>query len=323
MHKVLFFSGQREQVGNIFCERAPEGFDASWRPHNLNDNEKKDLIKGVEYLVLHPGAIAGSVLKEARSLRLIQLLSAGYDKIDLAATAELGIPVATNGGANAWAVAEHCIAMLLALYKRLLQCDRSVRGGKWRQDAVTGFNTFELAEKTVGIIGAGNIGRKVASRLKSFETRILYCDVKAAPDIEKELDARRVPLDELLRESDIITIHTPLFRETRSLIGQRELSLMKPTAVLLNTSRGSIVDEEALAAALTEKRIAGVGLDVFDKEPISMDNPLLKFENVLFSPHIAGHSYEAWFRRSSFAWANIQRVASGLPPLSIAVPEEA
>lgn len=323
MPKVLFFSGQREEVGNIFCEKAPEGFEASWRPHDLKDDEKKELIKDVEFLVLHPGAIAGGVLTEGKSLRLIQLLSAGYDKIDLALAAKLGIPVATNGGANAWAVAEHSIAMLLALYKRMLQCDRSVRAGQWRKNAVTGFNTFELAEKTVGIIGAGNIGRKVAGRLKSFETRILYYDPRPAPDIEKELGARKVSLDELLRESDIITIHTPLLRETRCLIGERELALMKPTAVLINTSRGSIVDEAALARALSEKRVAGAGLDVFDREPIPMESPLLKFENVLFSPHIAGHSYEAWFRRSSFAWANIQRVASGHPPLSIATPEEA
>lgn len=321
MRKVLFFNGQHEQVANIFCEKAPEGFDVSWRPHRLSDNEKADLIKDVEFLVLHPAVISGNVLQEAKSLRLIQLLAAGYDKIDLTLTAELGIPVATNGGANAWAVAEHCIGLLLTLYKRLIPCDLSVREGKWRQ-AVSGFNTFEVAEKTVGLIGAGNIGRKVARRFKSFETRILYYDVQPAPDIENELDARKVSLDELLRESDIITIHLPLFRETRTLIGQHELSLMKPTSVLLNTSRGPIVDEEELVAALTEKRIAGAGLDVFDKEPISMDNPLLKLENVVLSPHIGGSSYEAWFRRTRFAWENIQRVASGQHPLSLARLEE-
>ena len=321
MHKVLFFNGQHEQVGKIFCERAPEGFDASWQPHRLNDNEKAALIKDVEFLVTHPAVISGSVLQEAKSLRLIQLLAAGYDKIDLKLAAKLAIPVATNGGANAWAVAEHCVGLLLAVYKRLIPCDQSVRAGTWRK-AVSGFNTFEVAGKTVGLIGAGNIGRKVARRLKSFETQILYYDVQPAPDIENELDARKVSLDGLLRESDIITIHLPLFRDTRTLIGQRELSLMKPTAVLLNTSRGAIVDEKKLIAALTEKRIAGAGLDVFDEEPISTDNPLLKLENVVLSPHIAGSSYEAWFRRTSFAWENIQRVASGQHPLSLACPED-
>jgi len=321
MKKVLFINGQREEVANIFYEKAPEGFDVSWRPYPLNDNEKADMIKDVEFLVLHPAVVSQSVLREAKSLRLIQLLTAGYDEIDLKLTAELGIPVATNGGANAWAVAELCIALLLSLYRRLLACDQSVRKGKWRQP-ITGFNTFEVAGKTVGLIGAGNIGRKVARRFKSFETRILYYDERPAADIENELDARKVSLDELLRESDIITIHLPLLKETRALIGKRELSLMKPNSILLNTSRGPIVDEEALIGALTENRIAGAGLDVFDKEPISTDNPLLKLENVLLTPHTAGHSYEGWFRRTQFAWENIQRVTTGQQPLSIAFPED-
>ena len=162
----------------------------------------------------------------------------------------------------------------------------------------------------------------MAKRFKAFETRILYHDIVPAPDVEKELGARSVSLDELLRESDIISIHVPLLRSTRNLIGQRELSLMKPTAVILNTSRGEIVDEAALCAALREKRIAGAGLDVYPHEPISLENPLLKLENVILTPHTAGHTYEGWFRRSRFAWENIQRVASGQNPLSLARLEE-
>jgi phosphoglycerate dehydrogenase-like enzyme len=321
MKKVLFITGQREEVANIFCGKAPEGFDVSWRPYPLNDHEAAEVIKDVEFLVLHPAAVSQSVLREAKSLRLIQLLTAGYDEIDLKLTTEMGIPVATNGGANGWAVAEHCIALLLALYRRLPASDQSVRKGTWRKP-ITGFNTFEVSGKTVGIIGAGNIGRKVARRFKSFETRILYHDAFPAPDIEKELDARKVSLDELLRESDIISIHLPLLRSTRNLIGEHELSLMKPTSVILNTSRGEIVDEGALCEALREKRIAGAGLDVYHQEPIPQDNPLLKLENVILTPHTAGHTYEGWFRRSRFAWENIQRVASGQPPLSLARPEE-
>jgi phosphoglycerate dehydrogenase-like enzyme len=321
MKKVLFINGQREEIADILCEKAPQGFDVSWRPYSLNDNQKAGMIKDVEFLVLHPAAVSQSVLREAKSLRLIQLLTAGYDKIDLKLTAELGIPVATNGGANAQAVAEHCIALLLALYKRLLPCDQSVREGKWRQP-ITGFNTFEVAGKTVGLIGAGNVGRKVARLFKSFETRILYYDERPAVEIENELDARKVSLNQLLRESDIITIHLPLLKDTRALLGKHELSLMKPNTVLLNTSRGPILDEKALIEALSENRIAGAGLDVFEKEPISPDNPLLKLENVLLTPHTAGHSYEGWFRRAQFAWENIQRVATGQQPLSLAFPED-
>jgi phosphoglycerate dehydrogenase-like enzyme len=320
MKKVLFINGQRQEIADIFCAKAPEGFDASWLPYGLEEKEKARLIQDIEFLVLHPAVISQDLLREASSLRLIQLLTAGYDQIDLKLAAELGIPVATNGGANAWSVAEHCIALLLALYKRLLQSDQSIRRGKWRQP-ITGFNTFELAGKTVGIIGAGNVGKKVAKRLKPFETRILYHDERTAMDIENELDACKVPLDELLRESDIVTIHLPLRKETRALIGKRELSLMKPNAVLLNTSRGPIVDEKALVEALTENRIAGAGMDVFEKEPIATDNPLVNFENVLLTPHTAGHSYEGWFRRANFAWENIQRVSAGQQPVSLASPE--
>lgn len=321
MRKVLFFCGQSQQVADIFCGMKPEGFDVSWQPYRLDDSEKTALIKDIEFLVLHPAEISANVLREAKSLRLIQLLTAGYDKIDLHLAKELGIPVATNGGANAWAVAEHTVALLLALYKRLIHCDKSVREGTWRKP-VSGSNTFELSGKTVGLIGMGNIAKKAARRLKAFETNIIYHDMKSVPEIEAELGARKVSLDELLCEADIITIHVPLLKETRLLIGQREISLMKPTAVIINTSRGEIVDEKALVSALKEKHIAGAGLDVFGTEPVEKDNPLLALDNVVLSPHTAGHSYEGWFRRSSFAWENIKRVAAKQAPLSLALPEE-
>lgn len=322
MHSVVFFNGLGQQVADIICEKVPQGFSVQWRSHRLSDDEKAELTRHAEFLVLHPAEISGEVLKAAKSLRLMQLLSAGYDKIDLRLTTQLGIPVATNGGANAWAVAEHSVALLLALYKRLLQCDRSVRDGKWRQ-AISGFDTFEVAGKTVGLVGAGNIGKKVARRLKAFETQIIYYDVVPAPEIEAELGARRVALEALLKEADIICLHLPLLRETRGLIAAREFAMMKPNAVLLNTSRGEVVDEAALTVALKEKRIAGAGIDVFHQEPIAPDNPLLQLPNVVLTPHSAGHAYEGWFRRARFAWENIQRVASGEPPLSIARLEEA
>lgn len=320
MNKVLFFSGLNQHVTDIFRGMMPEGFEVSCHSNSLSDEEKAELIREAEFVVLHPAEISDNVLQEGKSLRLLQLLTAGYDKVDLKVTGELNIPVATNGGANAWAVAEHSIALLLGLYRKLIACDRSVREGKWRQ-AVTGYDIFEVAGKTVGLLGAGNIGKKVAKRLKAFETNILYYDASAAPELETELGARKVSLDELLREADIITIHLPLLPETRGLIGERELQMMKPTTVLLNASRAEIVEEEALITALKEKRIAGAGLDVFHKEPISPEDPLLTLENVILSPHIAGHAYEGWSRRMSFAWENIQRVAAGEAPLSLARPK--
>jgi phosphoglycerate dehydrogenase-like enzyme len=292
----------------------------AWKPARVGDEEKISLAREADFIVLHPAKLSGDVLREAKKLRLLQLLTAGYDEIDVRLAGELAVPVATNGGANAWAVAEHAVALLLAVYKRLVPTDRAVREGRWRE-GFSAFSISEVAGKTVGVIGAGNIGRKVAQRLAAFETSIIYYDVVPSPEIEKDLGARRVSLEEVLREADIITLHLPLMPETRGLIGQQQLAMMKPTTVLLNTSRGETVDEEALIEALREKRIAGAGLDVFHQEPVSPDSPLLQLENVVLSPHIGGHSYEAWFRRSGFAWENIQRVAAGQPPLSLVVPQ--
>lgn len=317
MSKVLFLNGNAQRVADIFCEMAPEGFEAVCASSKLSDEEKINLIKDAAYVVLHPGVISGKVLREAKSLKLIQSLTAGYDKIDMETAKELNIPVATNGGANSWSVAEHSIALLLVLYKRLIECDKSVRRGTWRQP-INGFNTFDVVGKTVGIIGAGNIGRKVARRLKAFETDILYYDPFPAPDIEKELGARKVSLAELVSTADIISMHAPLLKDTRGLVGEKEFSLMKPNAVIVNTCRAELVDKDAFLEALKSKQIAGAALDVFYTEPNTVDDPFLALDNVIVSPHTAGHACEGWYRRISFAWENIKRVSAGQAPASVA-----
>ncbi|SKA16900.1 2-hydroxyacid dehydrogenase [Consotaella salsifontis] len=316
MHKVVLIT-RLNRVADIFRSAVPTDFEVFFLPMSATEEEKIAAVRDAEFIVLQPADISSTVIGECRKLRLLQLLGAGYDQIDLGAVAERGALVATNGGANAWAVAEHTIAMLLALYRRLTACDASVRAGTWRRPA-TEFGTFEVAGKTLGIAGAGTIGKKVAHRLKAFETEIVYFDPVARPELEQQLQARRVSLEELLRVSDIVSLHLPLTKETANLIGREQLALMKANAVLLNPSRGEIVDEAALVEALREGRIAGAGLDVFQREPVAPDNPLLRLDNVVLSPHSAGHSYEGWFRRSSFSWENIQRVVSGEMPTSIA-----
>ena len=313
MSKVLLINGQGQPVADTFAALAPAGFETAWIPNTLSDAEKIEHLRDVEFAVLHPAALSGAVMRAVPSLRLIQLLAAGYEKVDMPVAAERGLPVATNGGANAWAVAEHTLALILALYKRLLPCDRAVRAGEWRK-AANGFNTFELAGKTVGVIGAGNIGRKVARRAKAFETEILYFDACSVPEIEKELGARKVSLEELVATADVITLHAPLLKETRGLIGTREFAAMKPGTILINTSRAELVDEQALIDALREKKIAGAGIDVYYQEPVRPDHPLLSLDNVVLTPHTAGHAFEGWARRCKFAWENIQRVSRGEPP---------
>ena len=318
MHDTLFINGQNEWVAGIFEKGAPAGYTAKWVFKQAPDADKLALLKEAEFLVLHPAAISGELMRAAKKLRLIQLLTAGYDKVDVRLAGELGVPVATNGGANAWAVAEHTVALLLSLYKRLTLCDRSVREGNWRKP-ISGFNTFEVVGKTLGLIGAGKIGRKVAYRFAGFEVKVIYYDVVPVSDIENDLGARCVAtVAELLREADIVSLHVPATPETHHMINKETIAVMKPTAVVLNTSRGSAIDEPALAEALKQGKILGAGLDVFDTEPIDNANPLLKLENVVVTPHTAGHAYEGWFRRIQFAWENIQRVAAGNPPESVA-----
>ncbi len=313
--KILFINGQSREVADIFIGMAPEGdrYDIACIPFSASEAEKIKAFEGVEYFVLHPATLPGSLMRQAKSLKLIQLLTAGYDKVDIKAAAELGIPVATNGGANAWAVSEHAVALILALYKKLLACDASVRAGGWRKP-ITGFNTFELSGKTVGIIGAGNIGRKVANRLKPFETEIVYHDQFRAEDIEKNLGARKVELDELVRVADIITLHAPLLDSTRGMFNQERFAAMKKTALFINTSRSELVDEAALVDVLQTRRIGGAGIDVFPEEPIRKDHPLIQLDNVILTPHSAGHSYEGWWRRSRSAWHNITKMTAGEKP---------
>jgi phosphoglycerate dehydrogenase-like enzyme len=314
MKKVIFLSGQPDGVADIVRQCMPPGFEFSVHPSSLSELEKTALVQDVDFLILHPAEISRPVLQNAKRLRHIQLLTAGYDKVDLIAAKELGMTVATNGGANAWAVAEQTVAMLLAQYRRLIQCDQSVRAGTWRKP-ITGMNTFELAGKTIGLIGVGNIGSKVAKRLQAFETRILYHDNYLQSGAE--FGGEGVSLDTLLREADVLSIHVPLTSETRGLIGELEFAKMKSTAVLVNTSRAEVVDATALESALRSGRIAGAALDVFPQEPIPADCGLLPLDNVLLTPHSAGHSYEAWFRRAKFSWENIQRVVAGVAPTSL------
>jgi phosphoglycerate dehydrogenase-like enzyme len=319
MKKVVFFNGQSNEVAEIVRTCMPQGFAQGFElhvhPSSLSEAEKAAVVSDVDFLLLHPAEMTRPVLQNAKKLRHIQLLTAGYDKVDIDAARQLGVTVATNGGANAWAVAEHTVALLLTLYKRLVQCDRSVRAGTWRKP-ITGLNTFELAGKTVGLIGLGNIGSKVARRLQAFETRIMFLDGRATS--AAEFGGESVSLDTLLKEADVLSIHVPLTSETRGMIGAAELAKMKPSAVLINTSRAEVVDEDALEAAIRSGQIAGAGLDVFRQEPVPTSCGLLTLDNVVLSPHTAGHSYEAWFRRASFSWDNIQRVASGEAPISLA-----
>ncbi len=245
------------------------------------------------------------------------MVSAGFDQIDIDLCRRMGIPVANNGGANTLDVAEHTLTLLLAFYRRLREMDANVRQGRWAA-IDSGATTYTIQGKTVGIAGLGNIGRHVARLLRAFGATLLYADAESAPlGVEQELGIVRVELDDLLQRADAVTLHVPLNASTRGLIGARELALMKPSAVLINTCRGPVVDEQALAAALRDGVIAGAALDVFAQEPPDPENPLFELDNVLLTPHSAGVTVDTWARRGRFVFENLQRVWNGEPPLAV------
>jgi len=314
MPRVVFFAGLPEAIVRRILETAPPGWAVEVHPHSLPDEEKARLLRGADFLLLFPDALSGRALEGADRLRLVQVLSAGYDRVDLPALQARGIPLANNGGANAVEVAEHTLLLALALYRRLCRMDRDTREGRWRALSPA-LHTYTLAEKTVGIVGLGNIGRRVARLFGALEARLLYYDVRRPePQVEEALGVAYRPLPDLLAEADIVTLHVPLTPDTRGLIGEAELARMRPSAVLINTSRGPVVDEDALVRALQEGRIAGAGLDVFAQEPPPPDHPLFRLENVVLTPHIGGVTWDTWPRRARFAWENFRRVWEGQEP---------
>ena len=316
MPRIVFFTSQNPAVSRILLEYAPADFEIVEHPIDTDDEKKISLVGDADFLLLFPGRLSGAVIKAAKKVKLIQLVSAGFDELDLELCRKLGIQVANNGGTNAQDVAEHTVALILGVYRRLVDLDKFARTNRWDELEI-GLSTHTISGKTVGIIGLGHIGRQVARLLRGFGAYLIYNDVEEAqPELERELRISRLGLVELLQTSDIVTLHVPLTEQTRHLIGRRELSHMKTTALLINTCRGQVIDEQALTSILKENRIMGAGLDVLEEEPPDINHPLLSLENVLITPHVAGVTLDTWRRRSEIIYQNMQRVWEGNDPLS-------
>lgn len=316
-NKIVYSPPAAPEVLAIARDLLPDGFDfqavqAATLPGALHD---------ADFLMGFIGHLEDAALTGAPRLRLVQLMSAGYDTFNLDAARAAGVPVAVNGGANAIAVAEHAIMLMLATLKRLTSLHAGVRAGEWRRGPAGEVRLYELWHSTVGIVGMGRIGRQVAQRLQGWEGELLYYDPFRLPATEEQaVGVAYRPLDDLLRLADVVTVHVPLNDQTRHLIDARALSIMKPSATLVNTARGELVDELALADALRQGRIAGAGLDVFEQEPPPPGHPLLALPNVVLTPHVAGPTWQSWPRRFANCFANIERVARGQPPQWV-VPE--
>jgi phosphoglycerate dehydrogenase-like enzyme len=308
-------SGKRDAVRARFAALGWTVREAELGPSTPEDQVSEALVE-VDGVLAHIEPYTRRVIESAPQLKVLSRAGVGYDAIDVEAATERGVVVCTSVGSNDKTVADYAVMLMLALARRLIQGHASVvRDGRFERPL-----GVEFWGKTVGVVGTGAIGKQVIKRVRAFECPVLGYDVAQDPALAASDGFRYVPLETLLRESDFVTLHLPLLTPTRHIIGARELGLMKPTAFLVNTARGPLIDEAALHEALATRRIAGAGLDVFETEPLPASSPLRQLDNVLLTPHNAGGTSEATARSGEMAADSIIRVLQGERPASCVNP---
>ncbi len=265
--------------------------------------------------------LRADVIERLEGVRVIANVAVGYDNIDVPAATARSILVTNTPDVLTETTADFAFALLMASARRVVEAHAFVHSGQWSRWLIDLLVGQDIHHRTLGVFGMGRIGQAFARRARGFAMKVLYADsVALAPEVESELAARRVSKEELLRQSDFVSLHVPLTPETKHFIGAAELALMKPTAILLNTARGPVVDEAALVEALREKRIAGAGLDVFEEEP-KVHPGLLELSNVTLAPHIASASVATRRRMSEMAVENALAVVQGQRPPNLLNPE--
>jgi glyoxylate reductase len=282
----------------------------------LSPDELRRRARGKQAIVSQlTDRIDAALLASLEGVRVIANVAVGYDNIDVAAATRLGILVTNTPGVLTETTADLAFTLLMAAARRIVEAHQFVHSGRWKRWTIDLLAGQDIHHRTLGIFGMGRIGQAMARRGRGFSMRVLYHDsLRASETLERELALEFVSAEKLLRESDFVSLHVPLTVETRGLIGKRELEMMKPTAILVNTSRGPVVDEAALAEALRARRIAGAGLDVFEREP-EVCPLLLELDNVVLAPHIASASVATRLRMSTMAAENVIAALAGeLPP---------
>jgi phosphoglycerate dehydrogenase-like enzyme len=322
--ETIVFTPGREMPSDILEQAQrmkPAGFTLQMMSASASAADIAAAMREAEYLVGFIRPLPDEAYTEAKRLKLVQVLSAGYDRVNIAGARLARVPISSNGGANSVAVAEHTIMLMLAVYRKLVTFHQNVAAGRWHEGIPRTVDVFELEGKTVGLVGLGYIGQQVARRLKAFDADIIYYDaLRRSPEEETRLGVQYVPFTSLLETADVVSLHVPLNDSTRHFINADTLSRMKPKAILINTCRGEVVDERALIDILQQGRILGAGLDTQEQEPADPSNPLLSLPNVTLTPHTAGPTVDSFRKRFQNGYANIQRVAQGHPPWWI-IPE--
>lgn len=321
MYKVFVTRRIPEEGVNILS-KACSGLEVYANDSPISREELLDRVKGKDgILCLLSEKIDEELMEAGGSLRVISNYAVGYDNIDVEEATRRGIIVTNTPGVLTEATAEMAWALLFSISRRVVEADKLMR-------QTNGFKGWEpmlllgegVSGKTLGIIGAGRIGQAMARMSRGFNMRVLYLSRSRKEDFEKELGAKRVELDTLLRESDFVSLHVPLTQETYHLIGARELSMMKNTAYLVNTSRGPVVDEKALVEALRDKRIAGAGLDVYEEEP-KLSPGLVELDNVVLAPHLGSATTETRRNMAIMAAEDLIAGLRGETPKNVVNPE--
>jgi phosphoglycerate dehydrogenase-like enzyme len=304
-----------DEVDRFLFDRGHEVVHKDFDARARTGEGLADAIAAADGVVAGLDAFTADVLRAAPCLKVIARTGVGYDNVDVAAATELGIPVCATPGMNSQAVAEHAVGLMLALARDIPGNVQNVREGGWDQSS-----GHELGGRTLGLVGMGAVGKIVARIATAIGMRVIACDVRQDEAFARQHGVVYVDLDALLREADVVSLHTVLDAATRRLIGERALSRMKPSAYLVNTSRGGIVDEAALAAAIRGKALAGAALDVVEEEPLPASSPLRGLDHVLVTAHVAAATTESRLRSAMMAAASVAEALDGGDPSHVVNP---
>ena len=277
-------AGTFEKFKNYFAEK-PE-----IEVVEVDTQEKFDALTEADAIVLRILKMPKEVVARIKGLKMIMRWGAGFDSVDIEEAGKHGIYVCNTPGANAYAVAELTVALMLAVGRKLICHDRAIHQGEWSKNTFLNL-TRTLNNKVVGIIGGGNIGRQVASRVQAFGSTVQYYDPFRLPEeMEEKLHMKYVGLEELIRTSDVITLHVPLMASTRHMIGEKEIEKMKDGAILINVARGGLMDDGAVVNAVNAGKLSGAGIDCVEEEPAKLGSPILENPNIIVTPHVGGGS---------------------------------
>ena len=303
----------------------PEAWDAEFISYKYTDEEMITAAKDAEIILVGSGhVVSRNVIESCPSLKLIQTEGVGFEQVDVEAAKERGVWVCNNKGANAISVAEHAIGLMLAGLRRTSLTDRQLRtiGYTASKRAHLAVGEHDLAGSLVGLVGFGDIGKQTAKRLKNWGCKVVYNDIlEMSPEIEEEYGATSMEFDELIRTCDIISMHVPVTPLTTGMLGKEQFAAMKKTVLVINTSRGPVIDQDALIWALENDEIYGAALDVVTPEPLPDDAPILNMsekamDKIIITPHVAGVTNEDFERMTKMSFQAVERVLSGKEPIN-------